>query len=50
MSPILIWPGVLVCALIILACICRVNLMRAGTHKFGWALLTSRSLPLPAEC
>lgn len=39
MTPLLVLPGVAVCALVIVACICRVNLMRRGQHKLGWALL-----------
>lgn len=39
MSPWLVWPGAGVCTLIVVACICRVNLMRYGTHKLGWLAL-----------
>lgn len=31
--------GVTACLLVIVACICRVNLMRFGQHKFGWLVL-----------
>jgi hypothetical protein len=36
MNALLTVIGIVVCALIILACICRVNLMRFGQSKFGW--------------
>lgn len=39
MSAFFIWPGVAVCAFIVLACICRVNLMRFGENKLGWLAL-----------
>lgn len=39
MNEWLVWPGVVICALIVTACICRVNLMRFGRHKAGWLAL-----------
>ena len=39
MNILLVGGGVVVCVLIIVACICRVNLMRYGDNKFGWIVL-----------
>jgi hypothetical protein len=39
MSPWLLYPGVAFCAFVVLACICRVNLMRYGVNKLGWIAL-----------
>ncbi len=39
MSSLFVWPGVLVCALVIAGCICRLDTMRAGKHKAGWMLM-----------
>lgn len=39
MNPILVWAGAVLCALIIIACICRVNLLTAGVHRFAWGVL-----------
>lgn len=39
MSPLLQWPGVVVCALVIAGCICRVDLLRPRVHSDTWALM-----------
>lgn len=36
MSAVFVWLLVPVCALVIFACICRVNVMRYGQNRFGW--------------
>ncbi|HSW19540.1 MAG TPA: hypothetical protein VLJ86_20135 [Ramlibacter sp.] len=39
MTAWLVWPGVLVCALVIAACICRIDMMRTASHQGGWIAL-----------
>jgi hypothetical protein len=39
MSAALTWGGVAVCAVVICACICRIDQLKAGRHRFGWILL-----------
>jgi hypothetical protein len=39
MSPIFIWAGIAVCLSVVLACICRVNQLKAGRHREGWFVL-----------
>lgn len=39
MNTAFVWPGVALCALVIGACICRIDQLKAGRHRFGWILL-----------
>jgi hypothetical protein len=39
MSAFLVWPGVAICAIVIGACICRIDQLKAGRHRLGWVLL-----------
>jgi hypothetical protein len=39
MNQFIVLAGVVVCAAIVVACICRVNLMRVGRQKLGWLAL-----------
>lgn len=39
MTAWLVLPGVVISALIVVACICRINLMRYGQNKLGWMVL-----------
>lgn len=39
MNAFLQYPGIAACVFVVLACICRVNLMRYGISKPGWMAL-----------
>ena len=33
------WAGVLVCALVLAGCICRIGLMNAGRNRYAWFVI-----------
>lgn len=40
MNQVLLWAGVVVCAAVLLACICRVNLLQSPKlHRMSWGVL-----------
>lgn len=39
MSAALAWPGMAICAMVVGACICRIDQLKAGRHRLGWILL-----------
>ena len=38
MDELIRWPGALVCAAVLVGCICRIDRMRHGETKFAWFL------------
>lgn len=42
---VLKWGGVVACSFVLVACVCRVNLMRVGEHKRGWLWLYTLAAP-----
>lgn len=42
------WGGILVCSLVLIGCICRVDIMKSGRSKRGWLWMYTLVAPFAA--